>query len=163
MITSIFIVLKGNVNPVFPSLPMHTLLSSKFPKEILLCLLFAPACLMRENQKTKKSSTKSFTKFLGEIQKTKAYLIENHRHNYGQCLTTPSRTHIYERSLCQFLFRNHEHFNCGIKSGLCACLKRMNTEMCFCACVYMKSVHPTIIRQSNCIEIRPTHHARYPR
>jgi hypothetical protein len=31
MITSIFIVLRGNVNPVFPSLPMHTLLTSKFP------------------------------------------------------------------------------------------------------------------------------------
>jgi hypothetical protein len=35
--------------------------------------------------------------------------------------------------------------------------------MCFCACVYMKSVHPTIIRQSNGIQKRPTHHARFPR
>ena len=31
MITSIFIVLKGNVNPVFPSLPMHTLCLLNFP------------------------------------------------------------------------------------------------------------------------------------
>jgi hypothetical protein len=27
----------------------------------------------------------------------------------------------------------------------------------------MKSVHPTIIRQSNSIQKRPTHHARFPR
>jgi hypothetical protein len=27
----------------------------------------------------------------------------------------------------------------------------------------MKSVHPTIIRQSNIIQKRPTHHARFPR
>jgi hypothetical protein len=37
--------------------------------------LISPACLMRE------------------IQKTKAYLIISHRHNYGQYLTTSSRTH----------------------------------------------------------------------
>jgi hypothetical protein len=29
------------------------------------------------------------------------------------------------------------------KFGLCAWLKRMSTEMCFCTWVYMKSVHPT--------------------
>jgi hypothetical protein len=30
----------------------------------------------------------------------------------------------------------------------------MNAEMCFCACVYMKSVRTTIIRQSNSIQNR---------
>jgi hypothetical protein len=62
--------------------------------------------------------------------------------------------YTFEQSLCQLLFPNLEHFNCGRKFRLCACLKRMNTEMCFCACVYMKSVRTTIIRQSNSIQNR---------
>ena len=62
--------------------------------------------------------------------------------------------YAFEQSLCQLLFPNLEHFNCGRKFRLCACLKRMNTEMCFCACVYMKSVRTTIIRQSNSIQNR---------
>jgi hypothetical protein len=73
-----------------------------------------------------------------------------HQKSSAQLWTVSDDTvpHTFEQSLCKFLFRNLEHFNCGRKFGLCACLKRMNTQMCFCACVYdMKSVHPTIIRQ----------------
>jgi hypothetical protein len=34
MVASVSFVLTGAFNHVFPSLPMHTLLSSKFPREI---------------------------------------------------------------------------------------------------------------------------------
>ena len=77
-------------------------------------------------------------------------------HTLPQLWTVSDYTipYTFEQSLCQLLFPNLEHFNCGRKFRLCACLKRMNTEMCFCACVYMKSVRTTIIRQSNSIQNR---------
>ena len=53
-------------------------------------------------------SVPHYLDLIGEL-----YLIENHRHNYGQYLTTPT-----------LLFPNLEHFNCGRKIRLCACLKR---------------------------------------
>jgi hypothetical protein len=53
--------------------------------------------------------------------------------------TTDTVPYTIEQSLCQLLFPNLEHFNCGRKFRLCTCLIRMNMEMCFCACIYMKS------------------------
>jgi hypothetical protein len=49
-------------------------------KEIFCLLLNFPGKFRRQKRTS--------LPFIGEL-----YLIENHRHNYGQCLTTPSRTH----------------------------------------------------------------------
>ena len=52
------------------------------------------------------------------------YLIENHRHNYIWTVSDDTVPYTFEQSLCQLLFPNLEHFNCGRKFCLCACLKR---------------------------------------
>jgi hypothetical protein len=79
------------------------------------------------------------------------YLIENHRHNYGQYLTTPSRTHSnFEQPLCQLLFPNLEHFNCGRKFRLCACLKRQWTRICVSARAYIWKVFVPTPRKNVC-------------
>jgi hypothetical protein len=161
MIASFSIVLVGNLNPVFSSLRMQ---------QGFLCLLIFPH-QERTGRLVDKEIFCLLLNFPWKFRRQKRYLITfywravPHRKSSAQLWTVSDDTvpHIYERSLCQFLFRNLEHFNCGIKFGLCVCLKRMNTGMCFCACVYMKSVHPTIVTQSNSIQIRPTDHARYPR
>jgi hypothetical protein len=139
MVASVSFVSTGAFNHIFPSLPslpMHTLLSSKFPRnKQFLCLLIYP-CMLDEGNLEDKSVP----------------------HYLSWTVSDNNVPYTYEQSLCQFLFRNLEHFNCGRTFRLCGCLKRMNMEMCFCACIYMKSVHPTIIRQSNSIQNRPTQH-----
>jgi hypothetical protein len=50
-----------------------------------LCLLIFPCMLDEGNYRRQKRTS---LPLIGEL-----YLIENHRHNYGQYLTTPSRTH----------------------------------------------------------------------
>ena len=52
-------------------------------KEIFCLFLF---------RRQKRTSSLPTLRLIGEL-----YLIENHRHNYGQCLTTPSRTHSNNR------------------------------------------------------------------
>jgi hypothetical protein len=153
MVASVSFVSTGTFNHVFPSLPMHTLLSSKFSREtgkfswkqrISLSSNF-PCKLDEWNLEDKSiphyTSLESCTS--SKIIGTTMDSIWRHRPVY-----------TFEQSLCQLLFPNLEHFNCGRKFRLCACLKRMNTEMCFCACVYMKSVRTTIVRQSNSIQNR---------
>jgi hypothetical protein len=135
---------QGRLITYFPHYPCIRFCLLNFPRKRgylvenkgFLCLLISP-CMLDEGYLEDKS--------------VPHYLIENHRHNYGQYLTTPSRTHS---NYHQLLFPNLEHFNCGRKFRLCACRKRMNKEMCFCECVYMKSVRTTIIRQSNSIQSR---------
>jgi hypothetical protein len=150
MVASVSFVSTGTFNHVFPSLPMHTLLSSNFPRE------------------TRKFSWKQNISLSSNFPlhawwgRNLAYLITSHwravpHQKSSAQLWTVSDDIVQdtlEQSLCQLLFRHLEHFNCGRKFRLCACLKRMNTEMCFCACVYMKSVRTTIIRQSNSIRNR---------
>jgi hypothetical protein len=93
MVASVSFVSTGTFNHVFPSLPMHTLLSSKFPREtgkfswkqrISLSSNFPLHAWWGIFRRQKRTSLP----LIGEL-----YLIENHRHNYGQYLTTPSRTH----------------------------------------------------------------------
>ena len=49
-----------------------------------------------------------------------------HRKSSAQLWTVSDDTvpYTFEQSLCQLLFPNLEHFNCGRKFRLCACLKR---------------------------------------
>jgi hypothetical protein len=71
------------------------------------------------------------------------YLIENHRHNYGQYLTTPSRTHSnnhFASFYSLILNQDLEHFNCGRKFRLCACLKHQWTRRCVSARAYIWKV-----------------------
>jgi hypothetical protein len=140
MVASVSFVSTGTFNHVFPSLPMHTLWKRGYLVENkgFLCLLIFP-CMLDEGYLEDKS--------------VPHYLwLES----IGELWTVSDDTvpYTFEQSLCQLLFPNLEHFNCGRKFRLCACLKRMNTEMCFCACVYMKSARTTIIRQSNSIQNR---------
>jgi hypothetical protein len=93
MVASVSFVSTGTFNHVFPSLPMHTLLSSKFPRE---------TGIFSSKQRISLSSNFPLHAWWGILRRQKRtslpligelYLIENHRHNYGQYLTTPSRTH----------------------------------------------------------------------
>jgi hypothetical protein len=136
MVASVSFVSTGTFNHVFPSLPMHTLLSSKFPRE---------TGIFSWKQRISLSSNFPLHAWWGIFRKSSAQLWT---------VSDDTVPYAFEQSLCPLLFRNLEHFNCGRKFRLCACLKRMNTEMCFCACVYMKSVRATIIRQSNSIQNR---------
>ena len=49
-----------------------------------------------------------------------------HRKSSAQLWTVSDDTvpYTFEQSLCPLLFPNLEHFNCGRKFRLCACLKR---------------------------------------
>ena len=79
----------------------------------------------------------SFTKFPGKFRRqNRASLpligeLLPHRKSSAQLWTASDDNvpYTYERSLSQFLFRNLEHFNYGIKFRLYACLKRINTEI----------------------------------
>jgi hypothetical protein len=55
-------------------------------KEIFCLLLNFPGKIRRQKRTS--------LPLIGEL-----YLIENRRHNYGQCLTTPSRTHTNDHYL----------------------------------------------------------------
>ena len=89
MITLIFIVLKGNVNPVFPSLPMHTLLSSKFSWKQMISLSSNLPLHAWWGKIRRERNLLSFTKF-----PRVHWRAVPARHNYGLCLTTPSRTNM---------------------------------------------------------------------
>jgi hypothetical protein len=81
------------------------------------------------------------------------FIVSNLWHNYGQYLTTPSRTHS-NNHFASFYSLILNITIVGENSVLRMPKTPMNAEMCFCACVYMKSVRTTIIRQSNSIQNR---------
>ena len=120
----------------------HTLLSSNgeislktkyfVENKRFLCLLIFP-CMLHEGN----LEDKSVPHYLS--LESCMYLIENHRHNYGQYLTTPSRTH----SNNHFASFYSAILNISIVGENSVYAHSVYTEMCFCACVYMKSVHPT--------------------
>jgi hypothetical protein len=68
------------------------------------------------------------------------YLIENHRYNYGQYLTTPSRTHSNSHFASLYsLILNISIV--GENSGYaCACLKRQWTRRCVSTRAYIWKV-----------------------
>jgi hypothetical protein len=152
MVASVSFVSTGTFNHVFSSLSMHTLLSSKFPQETgifswkqKISLSSNFPCMLDERHLEDKSVPHYLWLESCTSSKTSAQIWT---------VSDDTVPYTFKQSLCQLLFPNLEHFNCGRKFRLCACLKRMNTEMCFCACVYMKSVPTTIIRQSNSIQNR---------
>ena len=89
IVNSVSFVSTGTFNHVFPSLPMNTLLSSKFPS----------------------------LSMQGKIRRQRAV---PHRKSSAQLWTVSDNTvpYTFEQSLCQLLFPNLEHFNCGRKFRL---------------------------------------------
>jgi hypothetical protein len=149
MITSIFIVLKGNVNPGFPSLPMHTLLSSKFPgkfcwkqpalldegkledKEIFCLLLNFLLNFPVKFRRQKRTSSKVIGTTMDSVWR--------HRPVHIRTITLP----VFIPQSWTFQLRDKIRFMRMPKKNE---LSSHN--------------HKTIL---NSIQIRPTHHARYPR